>query len=115
MQGDTFLFAPQPDTLQILHDDIEALDDFKHIDLEVVMVLDCELICRNSDIRFCEQEPIIFYEIGGFAITKVTGEGLRCIVEHKGDFEQEQRDDIQQLESFIAKHGEEHIYVLSTF
>jgi hypothetical protein len=115
MQGDTFLFAPQPETLQVLHGDIDALDDFEHIDLEMVMVLDCEIICRHSDIRFCEKEPIIFDEVGGFAIMKVTGEGLRCIVEHKEDFEPEQHNDIQQLESFIAKHGEEHIYVLSTF
>ncbi|MCU0425708.1 MAG: hypothetical protein MUF71_08805 [Candidatus Kapabacteria bacterium] len=115
MQGDTFLFAPQPETLQIFHDDIEALDDFEHIDLEVVLVLDCEVMCRNSEINFCEREPIIFDEIGGFAMMKVTGEGLRCILEHKRDFEQEQHKDIQQLESFIAKHGEEHIYVLSTF
>jgi hypothetical protein len=115
MLGSTFIYAPDPSRLALIAEDLDALDDFDHVNLDALLSLDFELILLPSGAKWSAKEPEVFDEARGVAIARVNPEALRHVIANKRALSEEQASDVELLEAFAAKHGFDHMYELSTF
>jgi hypothetical protein len=115
MLGSTFLHAPDPNQLLRIVDDVDAIDDFEHVDMDGLMTLDLQSVCGNRARWAAAGPPVAFDEERGLAIFRIEPEGIAFVFGHRHEFDEEYRDDLDRLQDFVAKHGREHLYELTTF
>jgi hypothetical protein len=51
MLGSTFIYAPDPSRLALIAEDLDALDDFDHVNLDALLSLDFTLIFSSSGVE----------------------------------------------------------------
>jgi len=115
MIGSTFISETDLQKLQSLGQDIEALDEFEHVNLDALCTLDFETAVAESGIRWMKRDPVVYDEDEGVALVKISPEGLAFILNGQHDFDEDQIADLETLRAFVSTHGTENIYELATF
>ncbi len=115
MIGSTFVYSPDPERLDGIVADLDAIDDFEHVNMAELITLDFELVCRSANLPWGAKKPLIFDEEAGLAIFKVDSQGLKHVVENKQAFTPSQSSDLEVLEIFTSKCGSDHIYEIASF
>jgi len=115
MLGSTFISETNLQKLQSLGQDLEALDEFDHVDLDALCTLDFETAVADSGSRWMKGDPVVYNEEDGVALVKISPEGLAFILNGQHEFDEEQIADLETLRAFVKAHGTENIYELATF
>ena len=118
MQGSTFIFETEIDKLGILQEDLDALDDFDHVALDVLATLDFEMLVQDAGLRWMTDAPVFYDEAAGVVLARIAPDGLAHVLAHvrePHDGGEEEAADMDRLRAFVARRGVDHIYELATF
>ncbi len=95
---------------------LDAIERFQHVDLEVLITLDfAELV--PAPLTWNAATPVAFDEDRGVAIVRVQPDALAFLLDHEATLtlDTEQRRDVALIRAFVAAHGRHAIYELATF
>lgn len=117
MIGSTFIHCAEPEALHTLGSvGIDAIDTFVRVEMDVMLTLDFEMLCRPNAVKWGASQPVIFDEAAGLAVFQVQKEALQFVVNHPLDgLHLEHQADLRRLQAFISEHGDDSIYELATF
>lgn len=117
MTGSTFICCTEPEKLQVLESEgIDAIDEFVHVDMGVMLTLDFEALCGPAAVKWSVKDPVIFDEDDGLAVFQIRGEALQLVINHpREELEPEHQADLEALKAFILKHGDAAVYEVATF
>ena len=115
MIGSTFIHTRDPFRLKKIADDIDALDEFDHVNLDELITLDFEEICSSLGTRWSSGQPVVFDEKAGLAIFQVNAEALQKVIGAKNALPPDKVSDLERLEKLVSEHGYIHIYEMATF
>lgn len=111
MFGSTIVFEPEKEKLFCLVEDLDRLDEFQFIDLDVMNSLDFTLACRGTG-NWLMGDPLFVGD--GLVIAQVSPKSLRHVLGHSAEYSEEKRPDIDRLTDFVSKNGVENIWEIST-
>jgi hypothetical protein len=115
--GSTFICEQQPQQLQRIVADSEAINDFAYIELDRLLTLDFEICLQGIGLQWHVGEPVVLAqdETGGMVIVKVLPEALEYVFAHKDKFALDMLDDLNVLETFVRGNDIYAIYEFSNY
>jgi hypothetical protein len=115
MIGSTLIYETNKKRLRKIEEDIDALDDFTHVELVTLTTVDFEEICCAAEgVEWAAGEPVVFND-DGLAIFPISQSGIEYVLTHGDALTAERQADIELIRAFVSEHGKQHIYELATF
>lgn len=115
MLGSTFISETDPEKLNNLGQDLEALGEFDHVSLDMLCTLDFEMATSKFGFKWMTGEPLVYDAENGFVIAKISPGGVASVLNEQNEFDEEQAADLETLRAFVKTHGTENLYELATF
>jgi len=115
MSGSTIIFESDASRLLRLSKDIDELDDFVHVELDLMLTLDFESMCIGPGLSWVAGSPVVLDEQAGLAIFPVSEPALSHVLSQAGEVDEDLAPDLERLSAFVARYGSRNLYEMTTF